>query len=682
MTKDPYKYFRVEAVELVENMSQGILDLEKSGPSKELVSKLLRYAHTLKGAARVVKQVEISQSSHSIEDILAPYREGSEPVQKKSVQEVLKLLDSIHALIKNLGSSEAAPIQTSNKEPAALKHISKKEETFESIRIDISEMDEVLEGLTNNTAHLQAMRSYAPLFKNSLQLITSLLPKIERLDTSFQDLPKAEELQRLLSEGNRNYTSSLERAQRSLEMAREKAASLRLLPAESIFASLQRSVRDAAESTQKSIVFESSGGDTQLDTHVLRALKNALLHVVRNAVAHGIETQAERKAFGKDPTGHIHLHVERRGSQIAFICRDDGKGIHLDEIKNVLLKRGKISQEEANHLELEKALSLILKGGISTTHKPDELSGRGVGLDVLNTTINNLKGNLKIQSIPSKGTTVDICVPISIESLKILSVTVGNTQVSLPFDSVRQAFRVTHEQIAHNIDGDSLVFEGKALPMVSLTKMFKPDLVRPPQNAMTVLILSEGASSIALVVDSITNVEEVVIRPLPTNLGNVPLIHGVFFDTEGNPQLILEAQSLVQTGSQIKEQENYFKPKENRILVIDDSLTTRMLEQTVLESAGYNVDLATSGEEALETAHKNDYTLFIVDVEMPGINGFEFIQLAKADPKLKHIPAILVTSLADAEHRKRGKEAGASAHIMKSEFDERIFLNTIRQLIG
>ena len=431
-------------------------------------------------------------------------------------------------------------------------------------------------------------------------------------------------------------------------------------------------------------MFESSGGDIRLDAHVLAALRDALLHVVRNAVAHGVESQSERGAAGKPLQGRVELRVERRGNRVAFICRDDGRGIDLEAVRQVAIRRGLVAASNASALGLEEAVRIIMKGGVTTTTSVDEVSGRGIGLDVVRETAARLKGEVTVRSETGKGTSLEICVPVSISSLTALEVDAGGTIASLPLDAVRQTLRVADCDIAHSAGTDSIVYYGRAIPFLPLTRVLvKKMVIERKLKSWSAVVLEASTGIAAIGVDRLLGATTIVVRPLPPLTAADPIVAGVSLDPEGNAQLVLNPEGLVAAAC-VGMAPGLEPASEKRppVLVIDDSLTTRMLERNILESAGYEVDLTTSGEEALGKAREKQYGLFLVDVEMPGMDGFEFVSRTQADAVLRAVPAILVTSRNAAEDRRRGEQVGARAYIVKGDFDQGFLLQKIREFIG
>jgi two-component system, chemotaxis family, sensor kinase CheA len=314
----------------------------------------------------------------------------------------------------------------------------------------------------------------------------------------------------------------------------------------------------------------------------------------------------------------------------------------------------------------------------------DEVSGRGIGLDVVRETAARLKGEVSVRSETGKGTSLEICVPVSLSSLTALEVDAGGTVAALPLDAVRQTLRVVDRDIVRSAEMDSIVYEGTVIPFLVLAKALHSKAMASPKRQFWSAVIVEASGGVAAIgVDRLLGTASVVMRSLPTLTAAESVVAGASLDREGHPQLVLDPEGLVAKAllgrAPVVEMTT---AKRASVLVIDDSLTTRMLEQSILESAGYEVDVATSGEEGIEKARAKSYGLFLVDVEMPGMDGFEFVSRAQADASLRTVPAILVTSRSAMEDRRRAVQVGARGYIIKGEFDQVYLLRLIREFMG
>jgi two-component system chemotaxis sensor kinase CheA len=273
---------------------------------------------------------------------------------------------------------------------------------------------------------------------------------------------------------------------------------------------------------------------------------------------------------------------------------------------------------------------------------------------------------------------------VSVSSLNALEVDAGGTVVALPLDAVRQTIRVADQDIARSVEKDSIVYQGKAIPFVPLsTTLHENPAADPKRRFWSAVVLEARCGVAAIGVDRLLGTRSIVVRSLPSFANAEAVVAGTSLDAEGNPQLALDPEGLIAAAYLGRARTmDMVASKRASVLVVDDSLTTRMLEQSILESAGYEVELATSGEEGLEKAHAKPHGLFLVDVEMPGMDGFEFVARTQGDAALRAVPAILVTSRSAVEDRRRGEQVGARGYIVKGEFDQRYLLRLIREFMG
>jgi two-component system chemotaxis sensor kinase CheA len=310
-----------------------------------------------------------------------------------------------------------------------------------------------------------------------------------------------------------------------------------------------------------------------------------------------------------------------------------------------------------------------------------EVSGRGIGLDVVRAAVSGLGGEVAMTTRAGEGTTVEIVVPVSLASLEALLVEASSAIVALPLDAVRGTLRAVATDLTDTGEGQAILYENSLVPFVSLSHLLRSKS-QGARNASPVVILASGSGRAAVGVERLHGTASLLVRALPRLAPVDPIVGGAALDAEGNPQLVLDPEHVVAAARRGVRLAPEPAAHPSRILVVDDSLTTRMLEQSILESAGYVVALATSGEEALEMAARDRYALMLVDVEMPGMDGFALLDRLRADAALRSVPTILVTSRASPEDRSRGMAAGARAYVVKSEFDQAQLLETIKRLVA
>jgi two-component system chemotaxis sensor kinase CheA len=685
--RDPYQYFRIEAREILDGLGRGVLELEQSA-TPETVAGLLRLAHTIKGAARVVKQPAIAEHAHAIEGLLSDLRETGSPLAGERANQLLAHLDAMAAAVASLDASPSAatPAQPAPA-PGQTHGRPADDETPRALRNEASEVDALVDAVSEAGLQVRTIRRALGGVARARHLAGLLADQLAPGDgaSSLRLRSFADELRGSIATLDRQLSGAVDQAEREIREVRDAAERLRLAPAETLFGPLARTVRDVAQALGRQATFESKGGEVRLDAQVLAAVQAALVQLVRNAVAHGIESPAERVQAAKPPAGRIAVEVVRRGNRITFVCRDDGRGVDLEAVRRVAQRRG-LLPAGAPPLTAGALLQLLFKGGITTSGAVTELSGRGIGLDLVRDAAVQLGGEVTVTTEAGRGTTFELTVPLSLSSLEALLVEVDGISAAIPLDAVRRTVRLTPGDVARTADGETVVYDGQTIPFVPLRRSLRGPVAPAPAwggGGRSAVVLRGATASAAVGVDRLLGTASLVLRPLPPFAPADPLIAGAAIDGEGTPQLVLDPIELVASAFRAARTAPAATAPEERptILVIDDSLTTRMLEQSILESAGYDVELATSAEEGLEKAHRRRYRLFLVDVEMPGMDGFAFVTTTRADPVLREVPAILVTSRNAPEDRRRGMDAGASGYVVKGDFDQGQLLALIRGLV-
>jgi two-component system, chemotaxis family, sensor kinase CheA len=682
MAADPYKYFRIEARELVDGLSQGVLALEKHGHDAETLTRLLRLAHTLKGAARVVRRPEIAASAHRLEEELAPLRATATAPSPAEVGSLLAIVDGLAAEIAAL--DEPAATETARPDAPT--------PTADAPRVasvDTEDRNAVLDGVAEvHALALSLRRDLAELARGRhvLEVLERHGEARRRGGSASTDAPAVRgkalmhELSHLLARVEQRSASVMDQMDRELQQVRTAAERLRLAPVGTSFTALERLCRDVAHTTGKRVVFQGVGADVRLDSDVLTTVHAALVQLVGNAVAHGIESETDRRRAGKRPEGTVRVEVSRRGRMVALRCEDDGGGVDVDALRAAARKRGLSAAQTQSHDEL---LRLLFESGVSTADAVTHVSGRGVGLDIVREAAQRLGGTVSVHTERGHGTAIELVVPVSVASLAGLLVHAEPWSVTIPLDGIRRAVRLADTDIAHTADGDSIVYDGNVVPFVPLARVLTGERATPQGRRGWSAVIVQGKSGLAAVgVDRLLGASDVVIRPLPSLAPTAAVVAGASADANGDLRLALDPDALVDAVQRVGATAPAERAPRAPVLVVDDSLTTRMLERSILEAAGYRVDVAVSGEEGLEKARANRYAIILVDVEMPGMNGFEFIERIRADPTLRDVPALLVTSRASPDDRRRGEEVGAQGHIAKGEFDQTRFLDRIRELVG
>ncbi|MEV6849782.1 response regulator [Actinoplanes sp. NPDC051411] len=681
--RDPLRYFRLEARELVDQITAGVLDLDQQ-PGSDLVNRLLRFAHTLKGAARVVKQQDIADRAHEFEEVLVPHRGVGDALPADEMRELLRLNDEISAYVSALEKPAPAP-KDETKAPQAPR---RPDQEPAPPRTATADLDELLDAIGEANARIAPLRDGGRTMSRLQRSAETLVDQLRIRRAALTEPAGRAQVQRLAGELaalGRRLTDGIDQIERELDEVRGRAEGLRLVSAGTIFTGLHRAVRDAADAEGKRVRFITSGAEVRMGPHLLNQISGAFLHVVRNAVVHGIEPAGDRLAAGKPAEGTVSLSVQRRGRYAIIRCTDDGRGFDLDALRRTAQERGVLAPGDADP-DPQQLLDLVLRGGISTSPAVTEVAGRGIGMDVARDVAAQLGGEVAIRSEAGGGSTVELVVPLTLLSMNGLIVEAGPTVATIPLDAVRRCVRLTSEEASIAVATGRVAHDNEVVPFLPLARPLYAGSVVPDTAAgpAVAVVVTADDITVAVGVDRLAGTSTLVARPLPDLAPAAAVIGSVAIDLDGNPRLVLDPHGLVaeaRRGYAVVTGGPAPAAPPLPILVVDDSLTTRMLERSILESAGYEVDLAASGEEGLEKARSREYGLFLTDIDMPGIDGFTFVAETRADPALAGVPAILVSSRAGAEDRRRGADVGASAYVVKGEFDQEELLGHIRRLI-
>jgi two-component system, chemotaxis family, sensor kinase CheA len=459
----------------------------------------------------------------------------------------------------------------------------------------------------------------------------------------------------------------------------------RLVPVATAFATLPRAVRELARTLDKQVELELLGEETEADRKVLDALSEPLLHMVRNALDHGIETPAERSAAGKPPVGKLTIAAMAEHGQIRIAVSDDGCGMDPDKLRAIAVRKGLLDQAAANQLNDTDVLDLIFMPGFSSSQMITDVSGRGVGMDVVRSRMVELGGQVIVDSLVGHGTTITLVLPISLMTSQVLLVEAGKHTWAIPSRSCQAVLRLSRENV-HRVEGQPLLqLDGKSVPLVTLASLLDVPAADAALGARGHALLLGVSRPVAVVIDRLVDEREVVVKPLGPLFGDHATAAGVAPMPDGSLCVVLSVQGLL---SQLRRARSVplapTRPsRARRLLITDDSFTTRELLRSILQSAGYDVTTAVDGQDALDKLRADTgFDLVVSDVEMPRLDGFGLTASIRADPDLTHLPVVIVTSLHSDEHKRRGMAAGAQAYIVKSLFDQSNLLAAVRDLLG
>lgn len=718
-----YGQFRDEAWENLNILEQGLTALEARPDDTALLDRMLRAVHTTKGSAKIMGFAEINSLAHEIEEVLSAIRKGSTAMTAEAGSLLLQAGQAIRTLALNrieglhepvevaplvagmkrlLGAEEAAPEAA----PVVTVAAAATGRPRETIRVDLERVDQ-LSRLVGETLALQQQAT------EERGLLEAFVQDQDEAEVAFAGLQErllayrdrfrqrqAEDvflytglLENALRNLNqrsidyqRKHTALLEHFALALEELRQESLALRMVPIGTLFEVFTGVVRRMAGEAGVEVNLQIRGADVELDRRVLDMLREPMVHLVRNALAHGIEPPEERFRQHKPRRGTLLLEATQVGRRVQVHVRDDGRGIDLDRVRRVAVERGLLDEERARAADERALLDLLFRPTFSTRRQADDLSGRGVGLDVVLSTARQLNGSVHVQTQAGRGTAFTLDVPLTLATIRVLLVTAGGLTLAVPSNAVRSLVQIGAEDIIPVEGRPTLHWGESTLPIAGLSQILGlPG--QAPAGTRPAIIVGENGHTTALVVDGLFDEIEVLVRPLGEILGLTP-----FFSAAtllGSDQIVpivdltgvLAARPVDLQSTGAIPAEISTPPRTPRILLVEDAITTRELERSILEAAGYEVDTAFDGVDALQRLEQGKFELVISDIEMPRMDGFELTRRVRQDPQWASLPVVIISAREDEQSRRQGLDAGAQAYIVKSRFDQGNLLETIARLV-
>jgi two-component system, chemotaxis family, sensor kinase CheA len=716
--------FVEEVAEHVRTFNRDLLALESGqGDPAGLLQSLFRTAHNLKGASRAVDVDLVERACHGLEDILAGARDGQRPLDAEAFEILFATADAIQdagARLKEKQSLASSPLAalasrlSATAPPAGPRPVPAAPSSAPSaptatasdqampdrregdtLRVSASKLDTVLSRSGELLLAVRQTERRRDEWTTLEEAASGLVADFRRLQTLVSPRAATETRAAMQQVG-----AGIDKLKDGLERVVADAAaggrglvrtagdldsgvrSLRMVPFAEAGQGLERTVRDLALAAGKEVVFKLVGHEVELDRAVAEQLKDPLLHLVRNAVDHGIEAPLERAAAGKPPAGLITVSAALKGAQVEIAISDDGRGLDRERIREEARARGLPESAEDRDL-----LALVFHPGLSTARALTAVSGRGIGLDVVKNQVNALHGTVGLESVAGVGTTFALTVPLTVTLIRALLVESAGRTFAVATTQVMSVRRLIPEEVRSVGGREMLAAPAGLLPLVSLAEALGlPAPRRDRGQGGFVVLVEAGTSRVAFVVDELLSEQDLVVTGLGRRLRRVPSVAGCALLEDGGIALILSAAELAESALQAPAR-RILTPAEapeavrRRLLVADDSVTTRTLEKSILEEAGYEVRLAADGHQAWRILQEEAIDLVVADVEMPGMDGVTLTETLRHSTALGRIPVILVTSLATEKDRARGLEAGADAYIVKSGFDRGRLLEAVGQLL-
>jgi two-component system chemotaxis sensor kinase CheA len=488
----------------------------------------------------------------------------------------------------------------------------------------------------------------------------------------------------------RHLTIDQRTVSRAVDGLQEELRHTRLTPTSTVLDLFPRMVRDLARAHNKEVAWVVHGADLEVDRKVLEAMKEPLIHLVRNAIDHGIEPPEARVQAGKAPQGRLMVTITSlEGGRIEICVEDDGGGIDLVRVKAAAVRVHLLTPEEAEALTDDQTLDLIFRSGLSTSPIITDLSGHGLGLAIVRERVEHLGGRIHIETRAGAGTRVRMILPATIATFRGLLVQAGGQPFLLPMNAIEQAICVANDSIEHVEGREAIRWDDRPLSIARLSRLLGLSAQTEqsePGSKLPCIIVKSGEAQVGLLVEEILGNREVLVKEFGPPLVRVKNVAAAGLLGTGQVVLILRPPDLLRSIREItcppaKAIAPEKKGRQPVLLVVDDSITTRTMEKNLLEAAGYQVKVAVDGMEAWTLLNTEEFDLIVSDVDMPRMDGFELTARVRADRKLSELPVVLVTALESRENKERGIEVGANAYILKSSFDQSSLLEFIRRLV-
>ncbi|HEB98944.1 MAG TPA: hybrid sensor histidine kinase/response regulator, partial [Thiotrichales bacterium] len=455
---------------------------------------------------------------------------------------------------------------------------------------------------------------------------------------------------------------------------------------------LQRMVRDIARELGKQVQFEIEGLNTQVDRDILEKLEAPINHLLRNALDHGLETPEERRAAGKPEQARLRLAAMHSSGMLSIVVEDDGRGMDLEVLRRKIVERKMVSEEMARDLSEAELMDFIFLPGFSTRDQVTEISGRGVGLDVVHSVVQEMHGVVHAHAEPGRGMRFHMQLPLTLSVMRSLMVEIGGEPYAFPLAQIHRSLKLPRGAIETMEGRQYFTLGNQHVGLVDACQLLELEGAGTDNDEICVVVLGERMDRYGFVVDGFLGEKSLAVLPLDPRLGKVRDVAAASILENGDPCLILDVEDMLRSadllvsGSRLQRIGDRAARQEEkarkRILVVDDSITVREVERNMLANRGYEVEVAVDGMDGWNAVRTGDYDLVISDIDMPRMNGFEFVSMIKNDPKLRTLPVMIVSYKDREEDRDRGLEVGADYYLTKGSFHDETLLDAVADLIG
>ena len=729
--------FTQEAKELIQKLNEGLVELEKYPHNHDIIKDILRASHTLKGSSNILRFNRVTRLSHKMEELLTGIQDGQSTLNDSILDILFKSVDVLgqcieaiftktddavditeicHALdlsargedVSSFVSNLAPP--PSRIDPHLTVHVSHPlqgeplepreitPQVVDTIRVGIDKLDSAIRLLGEvavshrKSAHtlggvkdLQRLaRAHVKQLSHILQeehssgtrqhintsLLQGSLQILQGIETTFKEL--------------RDEVASMDIV---LSELHEGVLNMRMLPLSVIFETFPRAIRDISRYFHKYIDLHITGEETTLDKKIIEKLDGPLIHILRNSIDHGIESPEERIAQGKPKNGRIDIYASQKSGHITIDITDDGRGLQLEKLKQRAIQRDLLSEAEAHTLSDAELTNLVFLPRLSTSDMITDISGRGIGMDIVKVNIELLKGSVTLTTTPGKGTSCTLTLPVTLSTIRSLIISSHHSLFAIPINAIEETLQISPHEYIQVVGHNAVRVRNQIIYIVELADILglHHDSSRHTEQNFLMIARIHG-KLVGLVVDDILDEQDVVVKQLPAHMRKAKMIAGVTISSHNTIILILHIPEILDRVKHLTKESRHIPTPEDheilpRILVVDDSVNTSEIEKRILETYGYHVDVAYDGVDALEKLEHTAYDLIITDIEMPRMDGFTLTDQLRHTPKYMDIPIVIVTSLERETDRTHGLQVGASAYITKGNFEQRILIETVRSLL-
>ena len=756
--------FRMEAETQTNVLSEGLLELEEDPDKLDRVQELMRAAHSLKGAARIVNLEPAVKISHQMEDSFVAVQEGRLKLQSADVDRLLSALDQLKSIalwdeetieakttetrgeveavleqLAQIGKGDGSPepntlpsppppeqveespaiapdVQQaprteptpSTTSPEEIRTTASKAKQEGVVRVGAENLSRLMElaaeslvesrQLAPTTHRLTSIRSAQLSLEITLSELTRQLDSTNTEAATLARLTdaarQATDARHLLDDYGQDFDDYVRRNERLADHLYQETLASRMRPFEEGVIGYPRMIRDLAKQLGKKVKLNILGKTTDIDRDVLERLDAPLTHILRNAVDHGLESPEIRRDQGKPEQGTITLEARHHAGMLKMTITDDGQGVDLERLRTKVVEKNLTSAEMAKTLNDSELLEFLFLPAFSTASKVTEISGRGVGLDVVQTLMQDLGGKVSIETAQRQGTTFHLQLPITRSVIRCLIVEIAGELYALPISRVDRICQVEPRDIRQLEGRQFIQVDNNNIGLVSARRVIELDGPDSSSATASVLVISDRTDQYGLEVDRFVGEKELVVRPLDKRLGKVRDVSAAAIYEDGNPLLILDVDDLVRSmdnllsgeaGIHLQSPGGAARTRQTaakRVLVADDSITVRQLQKQLLESHGYKVKLAVDGMEAWNAIRLGEFDLLITDIDMPRMTGIELVGKVRQEAQLTALPVIIISYKDREQDRMAGLEVGANLYLTKSSFQDETYLNGVMDLIG